>query len=353
MKKTLIVLCNLFLIMACGKKEVEPTPTPDTSSLQAAALFPVGAAIDPNLLKSNTLYREILIKEYSSITAENALKWGAIRPNQATFNFNDADYIVDFAVANKKRMFGHTLLWHSYNPAWLTTFQGDSTAFENLMKTHIQTVVSRYKGKIAAWDVVNEAFNDDGNLRTESIWYQKLGKDYIARAFKYANEADPNAILFYNDYGQEANAKKLNGILAMVKDLKTRKIPIHGIGLQMHIGLNTDNNGILLAMGEYYKTGLKVHISELDINVSNWTKNPSLVMNDDLNAKQNAKFYFVVNSYRTIMDKEQQFGITNWNVGDADSWLRGVIQKNEFPLLFDENYKKKPAYYGYLDGLYK
>ncbi len=339
--------------MSCDKKNaVDPVKVlTGDETLQSASSIPIGCSVNPTLLKNNTLYSGIVIKEYNSVTAENAMKWSAIHPSQNTFNFTDADYIADFCATNKKRLFGHTLLWHSNNPTWLETFQGDSTAFENLLKTHIQTVVGRYKGKAVAWDVVNEAFDDSGNLRSESIWAKKLGKDYIARAFKYANEADPSAILFYNDYGQEGNFNKLQAILTMVKDLKKRGIPIHGLGLQMHIALNTNENGILTAISEYANTELKIHISELDINVSNGVKNAALTLTDALKEEQKQKYKKIARYYKGIVPTAQQFGITTWNVGDADSWLRNFIQKNEYPLLFDEKYEKKPAFFGFVEGL--
>jgi endo-1,4-beta-xylanase len=356
MKKILFCLIAFSTFMSCGKKDSgTPTPVNPTitdTTLQAFSTFPIGCAVDPNLLKNNALYKGVVLKEYGSITAENAMKWGSIHPSQSTYNFTDADYIADFCATNKKRLFGHNLLWHAYNPSWLENFSGDSTAFENLMKTHIQTVVARYKGKAVAWDVVNEAFDDNGNLRvSESIWAKKLGKDYIARAFKYANEADPAALLFYNDYGQEGNVNKLQAILTMVTDLKKRGIPIHGIGLQMHIGIGNNENGILNAISEYANTGLKIHISELDIAMSNGQKNPSLTYTAALAETQKQKYKIVTKYYRQIVPTAQQFGITTWNVGDADSWLRGFIQKNEYPLLFDDNYNRKPAYYGFIEGL--
>ncbi len=356
-KNTFFLIAALsFVVFAACKKDpvvppvvVPPKPTEDT--LYRASAIPVGVAIDPNLLKNNALYRGIVLKEYNSITCENVMKWGSVHPSKDVFNFTDADYLMDFATSNKKRMFGHNLLWHSYNPAWLESFTGDSTAFEGLLKTHIETVVKHFKGKIAAWDVVNEAFEDNGLLRTNSIWYKKLGKDYIARAFQYAHAADPDALLFYNDYGQEYAGAKLTAIIKMVEDFKKRGIPIHGLGLQMHIGIGSDEYKISGAIIDYAATGLKVHISELDINVSNYKKDPNLTLTDALKETQKQKYKVIAKSYKRNVPKAQQFGITNWNVGDADSWLRSVIQKNEYPLLFDENYVKKPAYTGFIEGL--
>jgi endo-1,4-beta-xylanase len=349
------ILMSLSLFTACKDKivtPVDPTPVGEVT-LASAAPFKVGCAIDPTLLKNNALYRGVILKEYNSITVENAMKWGSIHQSLNTYNYADADFIADFCVTNKKRLFGHNLLWHAYNPSWLETFAGDSTAFENLMKSHIQNVVGHFKGKAVAWDVVNEAFRDDnGAYRiSESIWAKKLGTDYIARAFKYAREADPTAVLFYNDYNQESNSNKLQSILAMVADFKKRGIPIDGLGLQMHIGIGSSDNGILTAISEYAATGLKIHISELDVAMANGQKDANLTATDALKEKQKQKYTTVVKFYKQIGPAAQQFGITNWNVGDADSWLRSFIQKNEYPLLFDDNYDKKPAYFGYLDGL--
>ncbi len=356
MKKNSLFLCFFAVatLLSCGKKDPTPDPVTPTGdvTLQTASTIKIGCAVDPNLLKNNTLYKGVVVKEYNSVTVENAMKWGAIHPSQTTFNFTDADYIADFCATNNKRLFGHNLLWHAYNPTWLENFSGDSTAFENLLKTHIQTVVGRYKGKAVAWDVVNEAFDENGNLRvTESIWAKKLGKDYIARAFKYAAEADPTAVLFYNDYGQEYSSNKLQSIIAMAKDFKTRGIPLHGLGLQMHISIASSDNGILSAISECANTGLKIHISELDINLTNGVKNASLTFTDALAETQKQKYKTVAKYYKQVVPAAQQFGITTWNVGDADSWIRGTIQKNEYPLLFDENYNKKPAYTGFVEGL--
>jgi endo-1,4-beta-xylanase len=354
MKKSFLFLFSLILLVSCKKNNTTPTPViTGDGTLAGTAPFKVGCAIDPNLLKNNAAYRAVVLKEYNSITVENSMKWSGIHPSQNVYNFTDADYVADFCATNNKRFFGHNLLWHGYNPTWLETYAGDSTAFENLLKTHIQTVVGRYKGKAIAWDVVNEVFKDDnsGALRTsESIWARKLGPDYVARAFKYAHDADPNALLFLNDYSQENNYSKLDGIKAMAADFKKRGIPINGLGLQMHIGINSDENGILAAISECAKTGLLIHISELDISV-NSQKDATLTMTPALQEKQRIKYKKIVSFYKGIVPVAQQFGITNWNVGDGDSWLRGINGKNEFPLLFDEKYEKKPAYTGYLEGL--
>ena len=330
--------------------------------LKSVASFYVGAALNVSQLKNNTQYSNTVITNYNSITAENAMKFG-VEPSENVFDFSDADYLVGFAQAHGMRIHGHNLIWHAYLPKWVQDFSGDSSAWENLFKTHIQTEVTHFKGKVVSWDVVNEAFNDDGTLRKAhstpsangtkdgSIWARNLGDDYVARAFKYAHEADPDALLFYNDYGQDYAPAKLTALLNMVKDFKSRGIPINGIGLQMHIRISSDNNSIKNVITQCAATGLQIHISELDISMSKDTKNSSLTYTSASKQLESDKYEFISSTYKSVVPAAQQFGITTWGVSDATSWLRSAIQTNEWPLLFDDNYLPKPCFYGFENGL--
>ena len=356
-------MAGFSLLFACQKKTETPVApiiiVAPLEYIKDVATFPFGAALDPTRLRTDGSYSGVVKREHSSITVENAQKWATIHPSKDVFKFNDADYIVDWAVQNNKRAHGHTLLWHSSNPDWLKNFQGDSAAWENLMKTHIQTVVGHFKGRVKSWDVVNEAFENNGSLRLRgiskaedgSIWAQKLGEDYIARAFKYAHETDPNALLFYNDFGQEGNAAKTKAIIEMANDLKKRGIPIHGLGLQFHIGVSQTDANLETAIQQLAQTGLLIHISELDVLVSDWQKNDKLQYTETLQNKQSAKYKFIAQTYRRLVPKNQQHGITTWNVGDSDSWVTNYLQYTDWPLLFDKNYERKKAYYGFLEGL--
>lgn len=354
----------MILLAACSEDSpVNPPSLGHQDTLYVNATFPIGAAIDPGRMRGSKSYKDVVFREFNSITAENAMKLGWLHPAKDTYSFGDADYLISLAEANQQRVHGHTLVWHSFGDVtWIKNFSGDSTAWENMMKAHIETVLTHFKGKVVSWDVVNEAFNDEGQLRDEdptpangqedgSVWARKLGTDYIARAFQYAHAADPEALLFYNDYGQEYSASKLQAIVNMVEDFKVRGIPIHGIGLQMHIGINSDEGGIRTALEELAATGLLIHISELDVNISGFVKNPALTFSGEASEKQKAKYKFVAQTYKEKVPDAQRFGITTWNVGDADSWLRPFIQANEWPCLFDDAYKPKPAYYGFLEGL--
>jgi endo-1,4-beta-xylanase len=216
------------------------------------------------------------------------------------------------------------------------------------MKTHIQTVVGHFKGKVASWDVVNEAFEDNGTLRN-SVWRQHLGPDYIARAFQYAHQADPDALLFYNDYGHEYSTTKRTAILNLVNGLKSRGIPIHGIGLQMHTSSNISDANIANAINTAAATGLKVHVAELDISM-NPSDSPTATFTTTLAAAQKVKYRALVQAYKAL-PAAQRFGITTWNVADADTWLRGYCSCPEWPLPFDDTYQKKPAYDGIMEAL--
>lgn len=351
-----LLFCLLAMLLGC-KKKVSTEPEPITT-LKSTASFPMGSAVSSPGIKSGFYYSGTLISEYNSVTSDYELKFDWIEPQQGAFNYADGDYIVAFASQNRMRVHAHNFIWHQALPAWVVNFQGDSAAWENLFKTHIQTEAQHYKGQVASWDVVNEAIrDDDGTLRNQdvnpgdgSIWRRHLGPDYIARAFQYAHQADPNALLFYNDYGQEWNGVKLDSIVALVTNLKSRDIPISGVGMQMHIDINTDNAGITAALKKLAATGLKVHVSELDISV-NPGNDPNIVFTSALQITQANKYQFIAETYRASVPAAQQYGITTWEFCDANSWIPAAFKRKDWPLPFDSLYKKKPAYYGLLKGL--
>ncbi len=351
------LLFGLLLFWGCAAKITDDNNTsnpvvPDKYAvpLKVVATFPVGTVMSLSTF-SNGPALAIVKNEFSSVTCENAMKIAATQPTSTTFNFSESDSITSYCVRNGIRVHGHTLVWHQSLPAWLTAFQGDSAAWENILKTRIKTMLTHFKGRVKSWDVVNEAFNDDGTLRAfatatnskTSMWAQKLGKDYVARCFQYAHEADPDAKLFYNDYGQEYSSAKTAAILAMVADFKKRGIPIDGLGLQFHTNIQRSDADLKNAISQLSSTGLLLHISELDIsmNSAQTFTQPTTTMLDTQKSKMTAIAAF----YKTI-PVLQQFGITFWGISDANSWIT-----NDWPLLFDKTYSKKPAYFGFWDGL--
>lgn len=332
----------MLLIGCVGAEQPEPT-------LRSLAPFPIGAALSPKLLTNHPDYRRTVEQEFSSITSENVLKMHHVHPEKDRYDFSGGDALVTYAARTGKRMHGHALVWHEAVPKWVTEFQGDSATWEGLLRDHIKTVVRNNIGQIAAWDVVNEAFMDDGTLR-KSIWSEKLGPDFVARAFRYAREFNPGVKLFYNDYGQEYSPRKLAAILNMVADFKRRGVPIDGIGLQMHTNVNQSDSLIENALRRTAATGLLVHISELDVRV-NPGKLPNFTPTDEHWQRQRQKYAAIVRAYRRAVPKDQQYGITFWNVSDGDSWIPKFCQCQDFPLPFDARYRRKPAYTGISESL--
>ena len=325
------------------------------NTLKISSTFPIGVAVNKNSLDSK-IYKKVLLREFNSITTENSLKWRQTAPSATEFTFADADPIVKFATQNGIRVHGHCLIYFENTPDWLQNFQGDTAAWDTIFKHHIQTLVTHFKGKIAGWDVVNEAFNDAGARRLYTddkkyvnIWEKHLGKDYIAKAFIYAHMADPSAILFYNDYAQERAPKKLDAILELVNTLKSQNVPIGGLGIQLHIDINTNIDGVNNALKKLSATGLKIHISELDIrqNPSDKTEPASTFGSQ----KQSEMYYAVANSYKTIVPKKLQYGITFWGLSDKDSWIRNSQNKKDSPLLFDDQYNTKQSFKAFIRGL--
>ncbi|MEM1554907.1 MAG: endo-1,4-beta-xylanase, partial [Thermoproteota archaeon] len=228
----------------------------------------IGTCVSYSPLLNDNKYKEIIAREFSVITPENELKFESVHPFRNVYTFSRADTIVSFAEEHGMKVRGHCLVWHQQLPNWI--LKGNYTREEwiEILRDHIYTVVGRYKGKIYAWDVVNEAFNDDGTLR-DSVWLRNIGPEYIKLAFKWAHEADPDALLFYNDYGAEAINSKSNAIYELVKNLLEEGIPIHGIGLQMHVRVEWYPNPQSVAenIKRFRKLGLKVEITEMDVAI--------------------------------------------------------------------------------------
>lgn len=232
----------------------------------------------------------------------------------------------------------------------------DPVLVNGAMQSWITAAVTRYKGKVKAWDVANEVIAEDGSFRTGTsandafYWYAVLGKPYIANAFTYAHQADPDAVLFINDYNLESNNTKLDALIALVNELKTAGVPIHGIATQMHISINTANAGIDNMFTKLAATGLKIHVSELDIRINPGNTNPFTATSALLD-QQAQKYKYVAETYNRLVPSAQRYGITVWNVTDADSWIVTSLGNIDFPTLFDRNYAKKPAFKQFVAGL--
>jgi endo-1,4-beta-xylanase len=319
--------------------------TTNPSSLRAVAendALLVGAAVIPSYLseKSNGAmkYANTLANEFNFLTPENAMKWRPIDQS----GFGPADNLVDFASQNKMKVKGHTLVWHNQLPDWVNA-QMSSDELRAAVQDHIISVVGHFKGRVFAWDVVNEAVDDKSGLRN-SIFLQKLGDGYIAEAFRLAHETDPDAFLTYNDYGAEGSGGKSDRVYDLVRKLLADGVPIHGVGLQMHIKASDypTPSSIAANIRRLASLGLKVNISEMDVRIS------------DIQGDMTEKLKVQRQVYHDILAaclKEKGFmAVTFWGFTDAHSWIQSRYGPDN-PLLFDQNYQAKPAYYGVFEAL--
>jgi endo-1,4-beta-xylanase len=323
-----------------------PPPTiPTLRSTAAPHDIKVGTAADSAFL-SESQYSTILGNEFSQLEPENEMKFGLIHPRPDSdphpYDFSGADALVTFAQGHNMAVRGHTLVWHSQVPDWITNgISGGTIDFPQLstiLQNHIQSVMTHYSGKVYAWDVVNEAFNDDGTVR-DTLWYNQPGiglsghgTKYIEQALNWAHAADPNAKLFYNDYGDETGNAKSDAIYAMAVDFKNRNVPLAGIGFQMHIDLGFDNPIALTSLANNFQRfaalGMELHITEMDVRLNG---------TDVVSLAAQAHLYGQIVSI--CRQQPACKVVQTWGFTDAHSWLSGF-----FPLPWDTSYHKKPAY---------
>ena len=324
----------------------------------------------------------IVLEQFNQISPENDLKWQLIHPRQGGegYDFGPADAFVNFGVSNNMYIVGHTLVWHGQTPSWVFQgtnpppvvavntnvagtngrrfgggpgrFTGPRASREELlarMREHIHTVVGRYKGKIKYWDVVNEALADGGtNVLRNSLWLEIIGPEFIAKAFQYAHEADPDAILRYNDYGLE-NSTKRRKLITLIKELQAQKVPVHAIGSQAHVNVSTSFETMDQALAEMKTLGLPIHITELDVNSAaggqrstsaDVTANASTTQGglvDDANRRQAEAYAGIFRAF--IKHRDAVKVVTFWGVNDGVSW-----RAQGRPLLFDRDHQPKPAF---------
>lgn len=359
---------------------------PASASLKEAAkgrLY-IGVAIRPDQVNGqNSAAAELITRDFSSITAENAMKMGPIHPRPGnepgSYNFERADQIVEFGVKHHLVIIGHNLCWHSQMPAWMgQPDPGQEILTKEVLlarlRDHIMTVAGRYKGKIHGWDVVNEAINDGEGGYRQSVFYRVIGKEYLALAFKWAHEADPEAELYYNDYNLDANDQKRATAVELIKYLREQGAVVHGIGMQGHYNMNGPSIAKIDETIQIFSDlGLKVHITELDVRA---TTNAALTGEVGApppavnpaggppnaatpggraggrggrgpvgppppltEAQQQALARRYSQIFQVFLKHPAVVRVTFWGLRDADSWRRP-----DSPLIFDDAYGRKPAY---------
>lgn len=332
--------------------------------------FKIGAALNSRqFFEKDVRGAEIVTTHFNSITPENVLKWSLVHPQPNKYDFAAPDRFVEFGQKHGMFIVGHTLVWHNQTPRWVfADEQGkplDREALLGRMREHIFTVAGRYKGRIQGWDVVNEALNQDGTMR-QSPWFKIIGEDYLAHAFRFAHEADPDAELYYNDYDLELPAKR-KGAVALLKKLQAAGVPIAGVGLQNHNQLQWPSLAYVDATIEAFaELGLKVHITELDVDVLPRTTKPGadyavdIAPTPKLNpytaglpdmvqsqlARRYADLFRVYLKHRDVIER-----VTFWGVADGDSWLNNwpIKSRTNHPLLFDRSGQPKPSFHALID----
>ncbi|WP_426515600.1 endo-1,4-beta-xylanase [Diaminobutyricibacter sp. McL0618] len=323
---------------AFASEPSHPSPASPPDSLRALAApvgLRIGTAVNTDQLASNPAYTSILNSQFSSVTPENVMKWDAVEPTQGTYNWAPADALVASAEAHGQLVRGHTLVWHNQLPSWLTAEAPSLSAdqLRALLKKHITDEVTHFKSKIWQWDVVNEAFNDDGTLR-DSIWLQKLGSGYIADAFRWAHAADPKAKLFYNDYNIEYTGPKSNAVYAFVSQLKSQGVPIDGVGFQTHLDTQYGLPDLENNLQRFAKLGLDVAETEVDVR----TTLPVTAL------EQNAQVAGYTSTLQACLAVKQCISYTVWGFGDAYSWVPGVFAGEGAADIYDASLQPKPEY---------
>ena len=314
--------------------------------------FDIGAAVNPMTIQTQ---RDLLAAHYNSITAENEMKFERIHPEEDQYTFEEADALVHFASEHGMKMRGHTLVWHNQTPPWVFTGPDGQPADRDLLlarlKAHTDTVVGRYKGKIYAWDVVNEVIEDKSDIwLRDTSWLRQIGEDYIAQAFRYTHEADPNALLFYNDYN-ESHPEKREKIVRLLRSLKEQDVPIHGMGMQAHWNLYGPSlDDIRAAIEAYAALGLIIHVTELDMSVFAFEDRRTDLLQppQDLLQLQAERYEQVFDLFREYKDVVQS--VTFWGAADDYTWLDDfpVRGRKNWPFVFDTEHQPKASFWNLL-----
>ncbi len=344
-----LLACLIFILLSGRATVAQPvlaahrasgSPSRSLRTLAADRGLFIGAAVAVKPLQEEPAYGATLAREFNMLTPENVMKFSLIHPGRDRYNFAPADTLMAFARTHAMQVRGHTLVWHRQIPNWLKSAAADD--FPTLLQNHITTVVGHYRGQIAAWDVVNEAIADDTSLRN-SLWLQTMGANYIDLAFRWAHAADPSARLYYNDYSAEDMGAKADAVYALVQGLLQRNVPIHGVGLQMHVSLDWFPNPSEVAANvrRLVNLGLAVDITELDVRL----QEPALASDRVLQGRV----------YRQLVAACLEGGgcqaTALWGFTDRHSWVPAFFPGWGSALIFDQDYRPKPAYYS-LQGLF-
>ncbi|WP_299059151.1 endo-1,4-beta-xylanase [uncultured Polaribacter sp.] len=318
----------------------------------SASNFFVGVAVNPDRI-ADSQYMEVYEREFNSVTAENAMKMANIITGidammNISYDWSKADAIVDYAEEKGMNIHGHALIWHESVPNALTNFTGTDAQFEAIVEDYITTTVTRYKDKVDSWDVVNEAIIDNSTSLRASIFRQKMGENYLEKCFQFARNADPNVKLFYNDYNMVTDPLKRSGALREIDKLIASNL-LDGVGYQMHINIeNPSEAEMQTATNELVSRNVLIHYSELDVRTN--LNGQSTTFTEQRSFAQSDKVREVTRVYNSIPDANK-YALTLWGLKDDDSWITPRFNVLDWPLLFDNEFGKKEAYSGFIEGL--
>lgn len=304
----------------------------------------MGAAVGALPLREDPAYGDVLAREFGYVTPENAAKWSVLAPAADAYAWDDLDAIVAFAERHSQQVKGHTLVWHQQIPSWVN----DAMSADELraaLQAHIEQTLARYRGRIRAWDVVNEAVDtNSASGYTESIFWRKLGPSYIEDAFRWARAADPEVMLFYNEVGIERRGPKSDFTYALMRDLLERGVPVDGIGLQSHVSTHRypSESDLRANIRRFADLGLRVNISEADVR--------TLLMPGDQAGRWQAQRVAFQQIVGACVVEPGCEGVTLWGFSDGYTWINDDGGADD-PLIFDRQYAPKPAYAGVLAGL--
>jgi len=347
----------LFLILiatSCGQASVQvprpkpvqvaPTPGNTLRSFAQARGFYIGTTANVGALQKEQQYRNILAAEFNMMTPEVSMKFDATEPEQGHYTFTNGDTLVAFAKVHSMQVRGHNLVWYLALPSWLKTGHFTREELMTILHAHILAEVSHYRGEINIWDVVNEAINNDGSLRA-SIWSRVIGPNFLDLAFRWAHEANPQARLFYNDYGAEGLGQKSDAVYHMVAGMMKRGVPINGVGLQMHVSVveYPPPQDVLANIRRLTAMGLEVQITEMDVKI----QNDHRPVQERLAAE--AQIYRDMLS--TCLAVARCTAFVMWGFTDRHSWIPGATGHPDAPLIYDAGYQPKPAYFALLNVL--
>jgi endo-1,4-beta-xylanase len=317
------------LLLACVTSQAGAAGTGLKTLAEAKGIY-FGTALTQSNLSNSTL-TAVAGAQFDMVTPGNEMKWDTTEPSNGTYNFGPGDQIVSFAQSHDMRVRGHNLVWHSQLPSWVSSLP--SGQVQAAMEAHITTEATHYKGQLYAWDVVNEPFDDSGNLRTDAF-YNAMGGNYIADALRTAHAADPNAKLYLNDYNIEGQNAKSDAMYRLVSQLKSQGVPIDGVGLESHFIVGQVPSTMRANMQRFTALGLDVAITELDDRMATPATNANLA--------QQATDYAAVAA--NCLAVSRCVGVSQWGVGDADSWIPSAFPGQGAATMYDNNYQPKPAY---------